>query len=260
MSALIGAVTALGRPEYELLIQAAQSLSPLRGVSRGALNGVEWAVCLDGLDDRDGKHSRRVCDIARQAGVPVSVVSNTGHPGPGPARNVALNSIHAPWLLTLDSDDTIRPEGMVALLAAIERTPGARWGAGRCPHVDADGSQVWAGPPDYFQPGAIEVSDSFWAAKLKLGGLPFLCTATIAATAAVRSVGGWPDTPRQRAEDTCLWAVLTSKYRGVWLPEVVYWYRRHPASVTHQLGFRELDEDLPEIATMVAAGSTRVTH
>ncbi|MGW2994724.1 hypothetical protein ACWDA9_24180, partial [Streptomyces sp. NPDC001193] len=63
---------------------------------------------------------------------------------------------------------------------------------------------------------------------------------------------------RRRAEDTALWAVLTSRYRGVWVPDDVYLYRRHRASVTHQPGFREADERLDAIAAMIAAGTTRL--
>ncbi|MEW1635284.1 glycosyltransferase family A protein [Streptomyces sp. NPDC093801] len=253
---LFGVITAMGRPEYDLLELAADSLSGLACVRRGARQGVEWFVVLDGMERSVDDHTLRVRSIARAADVAVTVLSNPGPPGPGPARNTGLAHVNAPWLITLDSDDTIAAEGMCALLQAVESTPAAAWAAGRAPHTDREGRRTWNGPPDYFAPGPIEVTHSFWEAKLRLGGLPFLCTATLAHTEAVRAVGGWPGDRRRRAEDTCLWAVLTSRFRGVWVPEEVYLYRRHAQSVTHQPGFRQTDERLADISAMVAAGTT----
>ncbi|MFJ8159079.1 glycosyltransferase family 2 protein [Streptomyces sp. NPDC094468] len=257
-SPLFGVITAMGRPEYDLLILAAHSLVELEDVARGFRRGIEWVVVLDGMEDTGDDHAALVQEVARFAGISVTVLRNAGPPGPGPARNVGLARVSAPWLITLDSDDTIRPEGMCALLRSIEETPGAAWAAGRCPHTDREGHRIWDGPADYFAPGPIEVTASFWEAKLLLGGLPFLCTATLASARAVRSVGGWPEDRRRRAEDTCLWAVLTSRFRGVWVPEDVYLYRRHEKSVTHQPGFRQIDERLADIEAMIAAGTTRL--
>jgi glycosyltransferase involved in cell wall biosynthesis len=251
--ALIGVVTALGRREYDLLELAGQSLAGLADVARADHAGLEWVICLDGLGvDQE----QIVRDCVSRSAVPARVVSNSEEGGPGPARNAALAHITAPWLLTLDSDDTIRPDGVIALLDALDGHPDAAWAAGRCDNVDPHGNLLWAGPEDYFQPGLIEVTSSFWQAKLATGGVPFICNATLGSTAAVRAVGGWPLSKRDRAEDTALWAVLTSRYLGVWVPAVGYNNRRRPASVTHQAGFRDLDERLDEIAEMVAAGST----
>ncbi|MGW2996599.1 glycosyltransferase, partial [Streptomyces sp. NPDC001193] len=205
---LFAAITAMGRPEYELLLQAGLSLAGLSNVACGDRRGVEWIVVSDGLQypPRPATAPRELTrakagtqpnplalirDVAHQAGVPVTVLTNPGPPGPGPARNAGLDRVAAPWIITLDSDDTILPQGMCALLQAIETTPEAAWAAGRCPHTDKEGRRIWDGPTDHFTPGPIE-PHSFWKAKLQLGGLPFLCTATLASTAAIRSVGGWP--------------------------------------------------------------------
>lgn len=249
---LIGVVTAFGRPEYDLLELAAQSLSGISHIHSAGRAGFEWVVCVDGPD----VSVRIVRQVVGQVTPRATVVRNSGNRGPGPARNIGLRSISSPWLVTLDGDDTIRPSGVAALLDALLRNPGAMWAAGRCYHVDQKGEFLWEGPADYFAPGRVEVDHSFWHAKLATGGIPFICNATLASTAAVRRVGGWPAGVRSRAEDTALWAVLTCRYWGVWVPEVVYDYRRHPSSMTQQPGFRESDEHLEEIAAMVAAGRT----
>jgi glycosyltransferase involved in cell wall biosynthesis len=247
----VGVVTALGRPEYELLAEAGRSLFGLQQLLAAEGGNLEWIVCLDRLPPTAVKEVHKHVDL------PVTVVRNAGTSGPGPARNRALERIRAQWLLTVDSDDTIVPTGMLALIHALEATPGTAWAAGRCYHVDPYGKLLWKGPDDPFVEGIVRPG-AFWQAKLDQGGLPFLCTATVASTAAVREVGGWPEGPRARAEDTALWAVLTSHFPGVWVAEHVYDYRRHQDSVTHQTGFRQIDEGLDEITQMIAVRSTKL--
>src|SRR5689334_21217904 len=121
------------------------------------------------------------------------VVTNCGNRGPGPARNVALQHLSSPWLLTLDSDDTVRPAGVAALMKALRCHPGAAWAAGRCHKIGWNGELLWEGPPDHFAPGRVDINHSFWEAKLTTGVIPFICNATLASTSAVRAVGGWPN-------------------------------------------------------------------
>jgi hypothetical protein len=265
--ALFAIITAVGRAEYDLIEAAVASFVELQCARRRGRQGVEWIVALDGPevgvssegDEGVAPHRARLKTIAMTAGVPVDIVVNRAPGGSALARNVALTRVSAPWLLTLDSDDVLVADGVLAMLEAVESVPGAAWAAGRCPHMDRDGVEIWAGPDDPFLPGPVE-RGAFWEAKLRLGGLPFVCAATLASTKAVRQAGGWPSRPRPRGADTALWAVMTSQHRGVWVPRVVYHYRRHPASVTMQPGFREQDERLEEIVDMIRAGTTQIPN
>jgi glycosyltransferase involved in cell wall biosynthesis len=215
---------------------------------------LEWVICCDGgpggsVDQHAVRHA------SGGLGVDVHVVATGRQAGPGPARNQALAWIRAPYLLTLDSDDLINPAGMLALLHALLADPGAGWAAGRCFHVSADLQPIWEGPVDPWPAGRVRCG-AFWQHKRQHGGLPFLCPAALARTRMVRECGGWPGDCRIRAEDTALWAVLTSRWPGVWVAEHVYTYRRHLASVTHTPGFRASDEGLEQIESMVRAGFT----
>lgn len=257
---LIGVVTAVGRPEYDLLHAAGASLRQLSDLVASRMpvaSGravLEWVLCCDGDARVDPAAVREALELLD---LPVRVTTNGDRTGPGPSRNRALALIRAPYLLTLDSDDVVIPDGMLALLRALEADSQAAWAAGRCHHVSADRELLWVGPPDPWPPGRVAPGE-FWRYKRERGGLPFLCPATLAHTAAARACGGWPAGPRVRAEDTALWAVLTSRWHGVWVAEHVYDYRRHTASVTHMPGFRSLDEDLEHIDRMVLAGLTTV--
>jgi glycosyltransferase involved in cell wall biosynthesis len=258
---LVGAVTALGRPEYDLLHAAGVSLRHLADliadrVSAAGGRALEWVVCCDSDGDAP-VDPVAVHNVLQPLGLPLRVITMGGRAGPGPARNRALALVRAPYLLTLDSDDLVVPHGMLALLRALETDADAVWAAGQCYHVSADLELLWVGPPDPWPPGRVAPGE-FWRYKRERGGLPFLCPAALARTDAVRACGGWPGGPRTRAEDTALWAVLTSRWPGVWVAEHVYDYRRHAASVTHSPGFRALDEDLLEIDRMVRAGLTTV--
>lgn len=254
---LMTVITALGRAEYEYLHQCRDSLMPLSFVTRDGLRHIQWIVVIDG-DVADVEQVRAACQGETSESLRVHVLRSTTHTGPSRARNRALVHARGRWLLTVDSDDTIDPDGMIALLDAVRDEDDAAWGAGRCPHTDKQGHLTWAGPPDPFTPGPIP-RGAFWTWKLRTGDLPFLCTATIAATTAVRSVGGWPTDARNRAEDTAMWAVLSSEYPGVWVPRDVYYYRRHAASLTAAAGFRVYDEGLEAIAAMVKHRSTVFT-
>lgn len=259
---LISVVTALGRPEYDMLLGAGRSLIPLaqlisdrhpQGRDRPAL---EWIVCCDDIPDGQIQ-SETVADVIGPLGVPYRVTSTGCRAGPGPARNSALALASAPYLLTLDSDDRVVASGVFALLRELESDPESTWAAGKCYHVSPDFELIWEGPPDPWPEGRV-AAGAFWQHKLEHGGLPFLCTAALARTAAIRACGGWPAQPRARAEDTALWAVLTTRWPGIWVAEHVSDYRRHPASVTQSPGFRAHDENLAQIARMVRAGSTCV--
>ncbi len=249
---LVGVVTALGRCEYNLLAEAGSSVADLNAMlaADGVDYPLEWVICCDG-----DASPAAVRHTLGELTVRVTVVTTPRRSGPGPARNRALMEVSAPYVITLDSDDRLVPCGMRLLLAALRNDTAAAWSAGRCYHVDAAGALRWVGPSDPWPPGRV-APGAFWAHKRRVGGLPFLCTATVARTAAIRACGGWPRGQRLRAEDTALWAVLTSRFSGIWIAEHAYDYRRHSGSLTHTPGFRKLDEQHQEIEAMIAAGTT----
>jgi hypothetical protein len=244
----LGIVTAIGRPEYDYLHAAALSVAALN-----RLVSVEWSVCTDGpAVDRDA-----VAAAVASAGAEASIVCSAERRYAGPCRNRALAQISAPYLVTLDADDTLCPDGVIELLDGLSSNPEAAWAAGRCHQVDPSGLLVWEGPEDSFPPGLIPTTDTFWHAKQRTGALPFICTATVAKTDAIRIAGGWPEPARRRADDTALWAVVSTQFVGLWVPALVYRYRRHEASTTNQPGFRAIDERLDQTADMVRRGTTR---
>lgn len=259
---LISVITAFGRDEYQFLVDAAGSLGPLQEVTRGRRSGIEWLIVMSGpWSEAELRGVRsRIGAIARAARIHTARILTAAHHSPGDARNVALQRAEAPWFITLDSDDTICADGMMALLDALQSMPGAQWAAGRTRVTDERWRELEPTPRDYFAPGPVETTNTYWHARLNLGRPPFFCTATIASTKAARNLGGWPEGSWVRGEDMALWAVLTTQHRGVWVPTVVYQYRRHDASVSSGLAFFEIDDRLSTITQMVAEGTTRVAQ
>lgn len=253
MRPLYSVITALGRPEYHYLEHAAGSIEPLTGHSDSEGAGVQWVLGVDLDPDRIEETSEWLtanspCEWALG-------VNSLDHRGPAPARNAALDAADGVWTLTLDSDDVIYPDAVGALREAAW-SQGVPWGAGRTVDIDADGTVVWHGPPDWVDAGLVPPG-AFRAFQEANGTWPFHCSATIARTGLLRAVGGWPDHPvLRRNEDTGLWSVLTSQATGVWLPQTVLGYRKHSESMTARAAWASLDERLDVIDEMVRAGCT----
>lgn len=69
-------------------------------------------VLDDGSRDRSRDEARRFADLTP---VPMRVIHSCWSVGVTRARNLALSHINSPWLLFLDADNAIVPEGLVRL-------------------------------------------------------------------------------------------------------------------------------------------------
>src|SRR4051794_6619395 len=92
---LLGVVTAVGRPEYNLLHAAGASLRQLADclVNRIPVSGsqpvLEWALCCDGAADGP-VDPVAVHAAVRSLELPVYITAIGRRVGPGPCRNQAL--------------------------------------------------------------------------------------------------------------------------------------------------------------------------
>lgn len=250
MGSRISIITAYGRHEPEYLREAGRSLILLADMLAEQGDSLEWVIVID-------DPSISVKTVEAEVGwfwFTVRVDRNrTGVKGPGPARNHALGLATGEWVLVLDADDRVVTEGALALLKAGRET-GSTWVAGRAIDIDADGAFLSDGPPDVYERGFVPTG-SFWEHKKTTGGVPFCLNASMIHADAVRAVNGWPQTRMGRAEDTALWAVLTSLYPGWWEPATVLEYRKHAASVTHQPDWQDADMGFTMIDERIQAGT-----
>lgn len=236
----LSVLTAVGRPEYGYLAELRDSLAPLAGDT-----DIEWVLYVD--DPSTSEH--RVLDIASSGPLAVTVIKNHYFQARGPAhaRNQALAAATGDWVLIADSDDTVRPEGVRALLEAA-LTHDVAWAAGRTTDIDDLGNHLWDGPEDPYT-GLIPAGQYF-VDTLRNDAIPIFNNSVVFRTQALKDAGGWPTD--LRSEDTAMMAVVTSRHDGYWVPEWVTNYRQHSASITAQPDWESRRREYVEMMQRVA--------
>lgn len=247
---LVSVITAFGRPEYDYLAEAGSTLLPMTQPPLGTRQDVQWVIALDGpVDETQVGHAVHHLDMD------VTLTRNASSVrGPGPTRNAGLLAATGRWVHALDADDWAYPAGVLELIDAAQRQ-NVGWAAGRCDDVRDGVAGPWGGP-DPFNEGLIPVG-AFLDFKVRTGAIPFILNASVARRSLVLASGGWPVRQMARGEDTALWAVMTCRSPGAWVPVTAMGYRRHAASMTQAPGFCDLPEDLDLLRNMVAAGTTQ---
>lgn len=149
------------------------------------------------------KLGRAVRSVAEQTAPAVHrVMWDHGRKGPGPMCNEALETIDTPWLCRLDDDDYFHPHHIETLLA------------------HADGASVVYSSAEVLGANLPAINRPFSADDLEAENF-IPCTALVS-VAAVREVGGWPDT---YAEDYGLWLRLArAGHQFRWVDEVTWVY------------------------------------
>ena len=175
-------------------------------------HNLEIIIVNDG--STDPATNRLLADYRR----PHTRVLHSENGGPARARNVAIEHATGDYLCALDADDKLAP-GYFTKAAAI---------------LDADPSITFVS--SWLQMFGDE--DTLW--KQDRCDLPTLlaectvCTAALVRRPAVVSVGGFDAAlPANGYEDWDLWLSLVERgFRGVILPEVMFYYRRRAGSVS----------------------------
>jgi glycosyltransferase involved in cell wall biosynthesis len=182
-------------------------------------DNLEILVVNDGSTDPET--NRLLADYRR----PKTRVFQSENRGPAGARNLALAHATGDYLCALDADDRLAP-GYFARAA---------------PMLDADPSLAFVS--SWLQMFGAE--ETLW--KQERCDLPALlaectvCTAALVRKQAADAVGGFDESlPAFGYEDWDFWISIVEKgFRGVILPEVFFYYRRRPGSVSSVACFGE---------------------
>lgn len=208
---LLSVITAAYQPKRDYLLQAWESL-----VNSQHLGDWEWEWCIqeDGLKPD-----------AREWLPPderIHYEANTVHVGAAATRNAALARARGTWIMNLDCDDWLLPEGMATLIAGWVANPGVIWAAGRA-HDYIDTEQQLVEFPNYLPDGLITSSvfmDSF--EKHQLNPVHFAGAAMDANV--MRALGGYFASPV--GEDVALWFAAVHLGQGVYTSDPVFVYRQ----------------------------------
>ncbi len=249
---LVSVVTPVGRWEPEFLREAADSLAllSLKGLASSEGVGIEWLLVLDS----PAIPVAEVEALLQLYRFPARIVgyAQEVQRGPGESRNVGLVAASGAWLITLDADDRLLPDGIADLVCLVSSSPVLAYGVGRTCDIDEAGVWIGEGPPAAYPVGSIP-RGSFYRSRVTFGTPPFHPCGAVMRTDTIRRIGGWP--PWRRTEDTAMWSVLTSHYDGAWINEFVLEYRRNSAGVTKQSDYVGNGEHLlPQIAEFIRAG------
>jgi len=149
---------------------------------------------------------------------PRTRVIRTAHGGVSAARNLAIANTTGPYLCALDADDCLEPTYFEKAVPVLDADPSITFVS--C-WLRAFGDEEWDWKPERCDLPALLWEDT-------------VLTASLVRRDAVVAAGGY-DTmmPIQGAEDWDLWLTIVEKGgRGAILPEVLFKYRRRPASLS----------------------------
>lgn len=158
-------------------------------------------------------------------------------PGAAPARNIAMNTVTAPFTCFVDDDDVLPPDSLgVRYRHAVET--GLGWVAGWSADLLADGTlKTWVCPTPVGRHAAGEVW-TYWSSPERKPplGHTMLLTRTEIARASGGHGGLW------KGEDYVYVMSVTGRSAGELLPVVTYHYRDHEHQMTEADTYVDEDE------------------
>lgn len=173
----------------------------------------EILILDDGSTDAE---TRRIIDDFKR---PRTTVFRTKNRGLAAARNFLLARARGELISALDADDRLHPQFLEKTVAVLDADPTLTFVSTR---LQMFGDQEWTSPT---------------GARCDIETL--LCDDTVVCSALVRraavlAVGAYDEAmPHQGDEDWDLWLTLVERrYRGTILPDVLFFYRRRPGSLS----------------------------
>jgi glycosyltransferase involved in cell wall biosynthesis len=172
---------------------------------------VEIVVVDDGSTDPD------TCALLADYRKPKTRVVRSPNRGLPAAKNLGLAETTAPYVCMLDADDRLLPETLARSAAALDNDPALAFVSHWVRHF-GDESCDWK-PVDCGFPALLDLNTVNGAALVR--------------RSALEAVGGFDESMRDGCEDWEAWIRLVERgYAGRILPEVLYEYRRRPASMS----------------------------
>ena len=201
-------ITAVAPDRADHLHEPAQSVAQ----TRNHLN-IQWIVVWDGVSTQPVEHA----DAQLTTGKLCS--------GASVARNTALPTVEAEYLLKLDADDVLNPEGVAATIHQLEKNPDAGWAAANMLiHGTGERTEHWANTPETYPEGALA---GLWTVPF-----PLHPGAVIYCTDRVLQAAGWP--ALNSAENLGLLLHVAEDTQGLRVPDVLVYHRQWDAQESQQ--------------------------
>lgn len=172
----------------------------------------EILIVDDGSTDPE---TRRLLSGYRR---PRTAVFRTENRGLAAARNFLIQRARGEYLCALDADDKLHPRYFERAIARFDEDPSltfvSTW-------LETFGEEQWVWRHERCDLAALLAEDT-------------VMTAALVRRQAVLAVGGYDERmPAQGDEDWDLWiSLVKGGYRGVIIPETLFYYRRRPGSMS----------------------------
>ncbi len=227
--------------------QAGERIVPaLQSVLGQTMSDIEVIVS----DDASRDNSIALVRSMMAADPRIRVVEGEANRGPAHCRNRALELVRGDWVAIVDSDDIIHPERFERLLAVAERQQ-ADIIADDLLLFHEDGS-----PPGLMlgadAPASFFVSPSQWVLA-GLDGSPALGYLKPMIRAERLRTVRYDEALRIGEDYDFVLRLLLEDARMVVVPEPLYLYRRHSASISHRLSVKDMKAMVERQLSFVAA-------
>ena len=208
------------------------------------------------VDDHSTDASLAVARTLAEADHRVRVLSTSHNSGPAGARNLALSEAAGEWFAILDSDDFLHPDRSRLLLEEA-RTSGADMIADDLLLFD----QARQSPPSLFldrrrgQASSWIILSEYLAESRMYGRRPNLgFLKPMMRTAFLREHAiAYDESLRIAEDDALIIAALRAGARYRLMPQPLYFYRKHEASISHRLSGRNANRMMAASEKLVPA-------
>jgi hypothetical protein len=199
----LGLVTSVLPSRSQFLEETARSLLDARTLAGARGWQLSWHVAVDGPGEIPQVTSDTVTHLAARRGIAA-------------ARNVAMAMTDADWILPLDADDVLDPDGLVAILDLLMALgPDVGWLSANRLLMMGERTPHWRPEPYRWRVGELAES---WRAPF-----PFHPNAIIARRGLVLACGGWPAIPTN--EDLALCLSMSERAPGFSTEKILGRYR-----------------------------------
>jgi cellulose synthase/poly-beta-1,6-N-acetylglucosamine synthase-like glycosyltransferase len=199
----LGLVTSVLPSRSQFLAEAARGLLDTRTLAEAHGWRLSWHVAVDGPGEIPQVSPDTVAHLAARRGIAA-------------ARNVALTMADVDWVLPLDADDILDPDGLVSVLDLLSvLSPDVGWLSANRLLVTGERTPHWRSEQYRWRVGELAET---WRAPF-----PFHPNAIIARRRLVLACGGWPAIPTN--EDLALCLSMSERAPGFSTEKVLGRYR-----------------------------------
>lgn len=181
---------------------------------------IEILIIDDGSTDDTPQIMAVASERLRRAGIDCHYILQAKSNG-SCARNRGFRLSNGEYIIFVDSDDYLHPEMLSQMVGALERT--------NADFCVCDSARFRDFPGDSTE--VKRLSSRRHTARAHLHSIA-LQTWFLARRLVIDSIGPWNEQLTDRDDVEYTFRILVGGFRGIWIPEVLYYWRKHDAQMS----------------------------